>query len=143
MTLELGIANDFDDHIALMPSGNVGIGTTTPRAKLEVAGGAIMPAAGPAAGLLFPPDPGGGGGDTAWLQYSRGGESMTLELGIANDFDDHIALMPSGNVGIGTTTPRAKLEVAGGAIVPAAGNGEAAGILFPPDPFGGGGDELG
>jgi hypothetical protein len=28
--LEIGIANDADDHIALIASGGVGIGTTSP-----------------------------------------------------------------------------------------------------------------
>ncbi|MFN0195041.1 MAG: tail fiber domain-containing protein [Aestuariivirga sp.] len=84
---------------------------------LQVSGGSIMPAAGNNAGsgIRFPSDPGGGGGDAAWIRfYPRSGESCTLELGISNDGDDHIALMPSGNVGIGTTAPRAKLEVNGG-----------------------------
>ncbi len=96
--------------------GNVGIGTNTPRAKLEVRGGAIMPAVGnsAAAGIQFPSDPGGGSGDVAWIRYyPRQGEACTLELGVSNDADDHIALMPSGNVGIGTRTPNAKLEVNG------------------------------
>lgn len=102
--------------LVLDGAGNVGMGTDGPRAKLEVRGGAIMPSAGnsAAAGIQFPPDPGGGGGDTAWLRfYARQGESCTLELGIANDGDDHIALMASGNVGIGTTTPAKKLDVNG------------------------------
>ncbi|HEV2783236.1 MAG TPA: LamG domain-containing protein [Actinophytocola sp.] len=43
-------------------------------------------------------------------------------------------------VGIGTATPLAKLHVAGGAIMPSAGNGETAGILFPKDPAEGSGD---
>ncbi|MFH1860620.1 MAG: hypothetical protein ABH870_06375 [bacterium] len=45
--------------------------------------------------------------------YARSGESTTLEIGTSNDPDDHIALMPSGNVGIGTTDPKAKLHVNG------------------------------
>ncbi|HUL12789.1 MAG TPA: hypothetical protein VLU73_11570, partial [Methylococcaceae bacterium] len=97
--------------------GNVGIGTSAaPAAKLQVAGGAIMPAAGnsESAGILFPKNPGGGAGDAAWIRYySRTGEATTFEIGTSNDADDHIALMPSGGVGIGTSTPQATLHVAG------------------------------
>ncbi|MCA3422627.1 MAG: hypothetical protein INF81_06740 [Roseomonas sp.] len=106
------------DQMRLTSQGNFGIGTTAPRAKLEVFGGAIMPAAGDgeAAGILFPPDAFGGGGDRAWIRWLRrgaSGERTTLEIGVANDADDHIALMPSGNVGIGTREPAAKLHVKG------------------------------
>lgn len=113
--------------------GNVAIGSTDPQGNrllvngaakvlglLHVADGAIMPSAGNSggAGILFPKDPGGGGGDAAWIRYyPRSGEATTLEIGTANDADDHIALMPTGNVGLGTTAPEAKLHVAGGAIV--------------------------
>lgn len=63
-------------------------------------------------GIRFLDDPGGGSSDAAWIQYyARSAEHCTLELGIANDAEDHIALMPSGNVGIGTTSPRGKLEI--------------------------------
>ena len=106
----------LDTDLVLDGAGNIGMGTDAPRAKLEVRGGAIMPSFGPGedAGLFFPPDAAGGSGDRAWLRYyTRGGESTTLELGIANDADDHIALMASGNVGVGTREPVVKLDVAG------------------------------
>ena len=112
----IGLRIDNADRMVISDTGNAGIGTTAPRARLEVAGGAIMPAAGnsAAAGIQFPSDPGGGGGDAAWLRfYARQGESCTLELGVSNDADDHIALMPSGNVGIGTAAPVKKLDVNG------------------------------
>lgn len=107
--------------LSINPEGNnVGIGTANPRAKLEVAGGAIMPSAGNKkdSGIYFPENAGGGGGDAAWICYydrpgDISGENMVLEIGIANDGDDHIALMPAGNVGIGTINPQAKLHVAG------------------------------
>lgn len=101
--------------LVLDGKGNVGMGTPDPRAKLEVRDGALMVSAGNSAdrGILFPPDPGGGGGDSAWIRYyARVGESTTLEIGTSNDVDDHIALMPgNGNVGIGTNAPAGKLHV--------------------------------
>ncbi|HBB34550.1 MAG TPA: hypothetical protein DC064_22880, partial [Cyanobacteria bacterium UBA9273] len=100
--------------------GNVGIGTANPGVKLEVSGGdlkvagAIIPSTGSTEkfGIMFPKDPGGGGSDAAWMRYyPRSSESCTVEIGISNDPDDHIALMASGNVGISTITPAAKLQV--------------------------------
>ncbi len=44
------------------------------------------------------------------------------------------------NVGIGTINPKAKLQVSNGAIMPAVGNTETTGIMFPKDPAGGSGD---
>jgi len=101
-------------------SGNVGIGTTTPLASLQVANGAIMPAAGNSAtaGIQFPSDPGGGSGDRAYIRYfARTGESMTLLLGMENDADDHIAAIPGGNFGVGLIDPSSKLHVVGNANI--------------------------
>jgi Chaperone of endosialidase len=112
----VGTLRTAQDASLAVTSGNVGIGTATPLAKLQVAGGAIMPSVGNSmsAGLLFPQNPGGGAGDAAWMRYYvRSGESTTLEIGIANDADDHIALMPSGNVGIATASPVNRLDVNG------------------------------
>ncbi len=79
--------------------------------------GAITPSVGNSEnnGIMFPINPGGRGGDAAWIRYYvRGGEATTFEIGTSNDSDDHIALMPNaGNVGIGTSTPNDKLDVAG------------------------------
>lgn len=111
--LELAVGGIGATKMRIDAQGNVGIGTAAPpQARLQVAGGAMMPAAGNSgqAGILFPKDPGGGAGDAAWIRYyARPGEdspeSTTLEIGVANDLQDHIALMPSGGVGIGTTKP--------------------------------------
>jgi hypothetical protein len=110
----LTLATAYTHRMTIDTAGNVGIGTATPGAKLEVAGGAIRPAAGNSetAGIMFPKDPGGGGGDAAWIRYyPRQGEQTTFEIGTANDGDDHIALMPTGNVGVGITDPGCKLTV--------------------------------
>ncbi|HAZ43925.1 MAG TPA: hypothetical protein DDW76_15920 [Cyanobacteria bacterium UBA11369] len=112
----------WEQGITLKRNGDVGIGTKTPNDKLEVSGnikatGAIKPSAGNNEnfGIMFPKDPGGGGDDAAWIRYyARSGEACTLEIGISNDADDHIALMPqNGYVGIGTNTPSATLHVNG------------------------------
>ena len=65
-------------------------------------------------GIRFLDNPGGGGADAAWIQYyARSGEACTLEIGVSNDGDDHIALMPSGCVGVNTTSPAYTLDVNG------------------------------
>ncbi|HET6233113.1 MAG TPA: tail fiber domain-containing protein [Longimicrobiaceae bacterium] len=101
------IINDADGQLTLMGKRLVVGG------DLRVTG-MIQPSAGAADtnGILFPLDAFGGSGDKAYLRYySRTAESCTLELGILNDGDDHIALMPSGNVGIGRNDPPARLTV--------------------------------
>ncbi|MEM1167742.1 MAG: tail fiber domain-containing protein [Cyanobacteria bacterium P01_H01_bin.35] len=86
---------------------------------LRVTHGIIQPSAGSTDtdGILFPANPGSGDDDAAWIRYYRresNGEKTTLEIGISNDADDHIALMPNnGNVGIGKIDPEAKLEING------------------------------
>ncbi|BAY44171.1 hypothetical protein SAMD00079811_17670 [Scytonema sp. HK-05] len=119
------------DLLTVTADGNVGIGTTTPQAKLQVTGGAITPEVGnnDQAGILFPKDPGGGSGDKAYIRYYVEGttsantsEKTKLLIGIENDSDDSIGLfqfgaerltVTNGNVGIGTQKPEAKLQVSG------------------------------
>ena len=220
--LTIGIQNDADDHIALMPSGNVGIGTTLPEHRLIVdatnaptakasysrlTGKGALAIKGNAPQLDFI-DTSNGGSDRDWAIHANDGrlwfihspweysnlvidassetakvgigthspkgklhlleakgtlasakegtlviehadsggfssivfqstvarvtdfaymeyrdkspnstEAGLLTIGIENDADDHIALMPSGNVGINTTTPGYRLHVNGTAGV--------------------------
>jgi len=119
---KLAIYTNNAERVRIDENGKVGIGTTAPNEKLEVSGnikvtGAIQPSAGngESYGIMFPNNPGSGAGDAAWIRYyARSGEACNLEIGISNDADDHIALMPNaGNVGIGTTSPTHRLHIKG------------------------------
>lgn len=87
--------------------GNVGIGTTTPGAKLEVKGGniAIKGISDPT--LEFKHDT-----DTVWASIYR--NSSDGDFYIKNDQGGDI-ILDNGKVGIGTTSPSEKLDVNGNA----------------------------
>ena len=119
--------NRSGDHITgdLTIDGQLALGGAAVAASLRVTGGPIMPAIGnsPGAGIQFPSDPGGGGGDNAFIRYvAEAGETTKLLIGCENDADDRISFQQSGaerltihagNVGIGTTTPLHRLTVQG------------------------------
>jgi hypothetical protein len=84
-------------------SGNVGVGTTSPGAKLDVLNGNIRASSQlMSAGIEFYPA-------TAGTPTNAG--SIVGTGGIPNN----IAIMPVGNVGIGTTAPTEKLDINGNA----------------------------
>ena len=75
-------------HLAVSTAGNVGVGTTAPGAKLEVAGGSIT---------------------------IRGSDSNSAIAGFTDAGGNYrMVVSTDGNVGIGTTGPGAKFEVVGG-----------------------------
>jgi len=83
-------------------TGNVGIGTTSPAAKLEVAGQVKITGGSPAAGKVLTSD---SSGLASWQTPTGGGDSDWIISG-SNMYSG-----VSGNVGIGTTTLLAKLHV--------------------------------
>ncbi len=87
-------------------AGPIGIGTVTPNGPFQLTARANIgnscggnPWRTNANALVFATDPGGGCGDTAWINYTaRAGESMNLEIVNVNDADDNIVLSAAGRV---------------------------------------------
>lgn len=126
----LNIAGTADaSRLFIRDDGNVGIGTDSPAAKLQVKDGVIMPASGNGvnAGILFPAHPLAVSGEAAYIRYYAVTYipsiykfdpspktvliNTVLEIGAGNQPRDHIALMTAGNIGIGTTAPDRRLTI--------------------------------
>jgi hypothetical protein len=126
------------EDLVLDGKGNIGIGSSGPQAKLNIREITGTPATALKGTLLLDHEDAGGassivfssrvnrGSDFAFIEYRDRNEALQLDpnvpyreeaslltIGVHNDAEDHIALMPSGNVGIGTTTPGFKLDVNG------------------------------
>lgn len=84
------------DSVFVTATGNVGIGTASPGARLEVSGGEVR----------LPPGQGGAG--FTHFNFSGNGQNYIRGTTVLAD--------NGGNVGIGTTSPAAKLEVSGGEV---------------------------
>jgi endosialidase-like protein len=117
--------------VTILSSGNVGIGTTAPSNKLEVAGNVLANGAGntysivraPAAneaGVIFR-----SGASDSWYMY-RPASSNDLRVYDANGTPgDRVTFQSStGNVGVGITNPGTKLDIASavGTAITAVGN---------------------
>ncbi|NQU66646.1 MAG: hypothetical protein HQ510_01765, partial [Candidatus Marinimicrobia bacterium] len=86
--------------------GNVGIGTTSPSTKLEVAGQVKITGGSPGSGKVLTSD---GTGLASW-QTPTGGGGADSDWTVSGN---NMYSQPSGNIGIGTTTPGVKFDVSG------------------------------
>jgi hypothetical protein len=119
--------------LVLDGTGRVGIGTANPIGKLHIQEPTGSQASAKTGSLLLDhEDPGGASSivfrskvnrptDHAFIEFKDKNpglpspEAALLTIGIQNDENDHIALMPSGNVGINIARPEYKLDVKGSA----------------------------
>jgi hypothetical protein len=100
-------------HIA--NNGNVGIGTTSPTALLEIAGQIKINGGSPGLGKILTSDAAGLGSWQTATQLFTAGNGINFSGNIINTvwtvLGPNIYNNNSGNVGIGTTTPDTELEI--------------------------------
>ena len=95
-----GVKSESDVTVSIMGTGNVGIGTTTPGAKLEIGGQVKITGGSPGANKVLTSD---AVGLATWAASTSGGD---LSYGSsATSPNDAVFVNDSGNVGIGTTGP--------------------------------------
>ncbi len=94
------------DLVTIKNNGNFGIGTTTPGAKLEVAGQVKITGGVPGLGKILTSNASG----LATWEAATGDPSYGNSASSPNDA---VFITDSGNVGIGTTVPNAPLQVSG------------------------------
>lgn len=102
-----GATNNYGLIVA---NGNVGIGTTAPTERLTIPGGNVL--LGNGVGLRWGGDPTQiyGDGTDLFIQNMRG---VSGNIKFQTNNLDRFAITGGGNVGIGTTGPSYKLDVAG------------------------------
>ena len=108
------------ERIRIDSAGNLGIGTSSPNAKLEVSGdiniGTALPTVGTLSNKLIFWGYTAGGGVCASIGSYRGGNyvsgGLIFETGELTT-SEKMRITPTGNVGIGTTSPTSKLHVTG------------------------------
>ncbi|MDD5675059.1 MAG: tail fiber domain-containing protein, partial [Chitinivibrionales bacterium] len=115
----LSIKTNNTTAMTLLPSGNVGIGTSTPVAGLQVE----KEGAGSADGTLLLVNSAnanfGGNATIAGIKSARGDAPTYALLNIQNSAGSKMYVRGDGNVGIGTSSPSNKLHLLETTVTPA------------------------
>mgnify|MGYP003662780985 CR=1 FL=1 len=111
----LKLQTGLSTKMVVLASGDVGIGTTNPQSSLEVVDSAnykgIHVRGNAAPNITF-----GQNADTTaeWKIGISGFNGDSFSIGTGTSANDKVHIEAGGNVGIGTTGPQSKLQVAGG-----------------------------
>ena len=106
-TNDMTLVTNGGDRVTIDDTGNVGIGNTSPLNKLQVSDGSV----GIDSQYMIRDNR-----NNTILQQSANTAASNRSLTIGNATYSNV-IIPNGNVGIGVTTPRAKLDVNGGVKV--------------------------
>ena len=121
----LEFQSDSGTQVTILKAGNVGIGTTSPGAKLEVYGSSpnilINNTAETDSGIVFT-DAQAGTGQRAAIKFSS--SDQKLKFFVNDEVAQRMVIDTVGNVGIGTTNPTSALGSTKVLDISSTGNGE-------------------
>jgi hypothetical protein len=117
----LGAGPNEDERVRVTAAGNVGIGTTNPTVHSGTNSALVVRGAGTSRGIIEVWD-GNGTGKAVFQQVANttyvgnlggNGDLILLTNGTGTSASETMTLKASGNVGIGTTSPEARLDIIG------------------------------
>jgi hypothetical protein len=130
--LKLYVNDSLNSGIVIKSTGKVGIGTTSPEARLHIAGDHLLLSNGIE---LRSKDTGGSvrtiarvNGSTNDLEYGWSGAGAVKFMG-GGAYTERMRIHTNGNVGIGTNSPAGKLDIRSGALFV----GDYTGVVTPTD----------
>lgn len=119
------------ERMRILSGGNVGIGTTNPGSKLQVEGGEIRATTSNAGVAIYAS---GGNGEVAAYNWAGSAYLNLNMVGLSHTFQtsgtERMRITSGGNVGIGITSPGARLDVLSTLNVQATGNSDVPYINF-------------